>query len=94
MRTHKFLRHPIKFAVVDSSATPDCSTKLTIKATGRIFVGVRSKDASELQNDKKIEVTDKKVFLPCHFKEHLQVELKTADDHLMFGLLIMIKPLP
>ena len=37
-----FLRHPIKFAVVDSSTTPDCTTKLTIKATGRIFVGAWS----------------------------------------------------
>ena len=57
----QLLRHPIKFAIVDSSATPDCRTKLTIKATGR--VGVRSKYASELQNDKKIELTDKEVFL-------------------------------
>ena len=65
------------------------TTKLTIKATGRIFVGVRSNYASELQNDKKIELTDKEVFLPCH----LHVKLKTADDYLIFGLLIMIKQL-
>ena len=71
---------------------PLTTTKLTIKATGRIFVGVRSKHASELQNDKKIELPDKEVFLPCQFKEHLHVKLKTADNHLMFGLLIMIKP--
>ena len=56
----ELLRHPIK-AIVDSSATPDCRTKLTIEATGN--VGVRSKHASELQNDKKIDLTDKEVFL-------------------------------
>ena len=49
----QLLRHPLKFAIVDSSATPDSGTKLTIKATGRVFVGVRSKHVSELQNDKK-----------------------------------------
>ena len=59
----QLLRHPFKFAIVDSSATPDCRTKLAIEATGRVFVGVRSKHASELQNDKKIELTDKEVFL-------------------------------
>ena len=55
----QLLRHPIKFAIVDSGATPDCRT--TIKATGRVFVGVRSKHTSELRNDKKIELTDKEV---------------------------------
>ena len=60
----QLLRHPIKFSIVDSSATPYCRTKLTIKATGKVFVGLRSKHASELQNDKKIELTDKEeVFL-------------------------------
>ena len=49
----QFLRHPIKFAIVDPSTAPDCTTKLTIKATGRIFAGAWSKHASELQNDKK-----------------------------------------
>ena len=49
----QLLRHPFKFAIFDSSATPDSGTKLTIKATGRVFVGVRSKHAFELQNDKK-----------------------------------------
>ena len=49
----QFLRHPIKFA--DSSTIPDCITKLTFEATGRIFVGAWSKHAPELQNDKKME---------------------------------------
>ena len=46
-------RHPIKFAVVDPSTAPDCTTKLTIKATGSIFKGTQSKHAFELQNDRK-----------------------------------------
>ena len=49
----QFLRHPIKFAIVDPSTAPDCTTKLTIKATERIFVGARSNHAFELHNDKK-----------------------------------------
>ena len=49
----QFLRHPIKFAIVDPSTTPDCTTKLTIEARGRICVGARYKHASELENDKK-----------------------------------------
>ena len=49
----QLLRHPIKFSVVDPSTAPDNKTKLTIKATGRIFVGPRSKHAFELQHDRK-----------------------------------------
>ena len=49
----QFLLHPIKFAIVDSSTTPDCKTKLTIKATGKIFAGARSKHAFELQHDRE-----------------------------------------
>ena len=49
----QFLRHPVKFAIVDRSTAPDSITKLTIKTTGRIFVGAQSKHAFELQNDKK-----------------------------------------
>ena len=49
----QFLRHPIKFAIVDPSTAPDFKTKLTIKATGRIFVGARSKHAFELRHDRK-----------------------------------------
>ena len=63
----QLLRHPIKFAIVDSSATPTVQLDRLLKPQERIFVGVRSKPASELQNDKKIELTDKEVFLPCHF---------------------------
>ena len=47
----QFLQHPIKFAIVDPSTASHCTTKLTIKATGRIFLGARSKHALELQND-------------------------------------------
>ena len=47
------LRHPIKFAIVDPSTAPDCKTKLTIKATGRIFVDAPSKHAFELQHGRK-----------------------------------------
>ena len=49
----QFLRHPVKFAIIAPSAAPDCKTKLTIKATGRIFVGARSKHAFELQHDRQ-----------------------------------------
>ena len=35
----QFLRYRIKFATFDPSTAPDCKTKLTIKATGRIFLG-------------------------------------------------------
>ena len=70
----QLLRHPIKFALVDSSKTPEYTTKLAVKATGRISVGAWSKHAIELQNDKKIELNDKEVFLPCHFQEHLHVK--------------------
>ena len=64
----QFLRHSIKFTIVDPSTAPDCTTKLTIKATGRIFAGARSKHAYELQNDKKeVFLIDKEVFLLCHF---------------------------
>ena len=45
--------HPIKFAIADSSTTPE--VRLTIDATGRIFVGAHFMHASELQNDTKTE---------------------------------------
>ena len=65
----QFLRHPIKFAIVDSSTINDYTNKLTIKATGRIFVGARCKHASELQNDKKIQsLLTKKYFYLVSFK--------------------------
>ena len=61
----QFLRHPIKFAIVDSSTTPDCTTKLT----GRIFVIAWSKHTSELQNDKKMEsLLTKKYFYLVTFR--------------------------
>ena len=43
--------------------TPDCTTKLAIKATRTIFVGTWSKHASELQNDKQTELTDRGIFI-------------------------------
>ena len=47
------LQHPIKFGIVVPSTALDCTTKLTIKATGRIFGGAWSKHAFELQNERK-----------------------------------------
>ena len=47
----QFLQHPIKFAIVDPSKASDCTTKVSIEATGRIFVGARSKHAFKSQND-------------------------------------------
>ena len=89
----QLLQHSIKFAVVDSSTTTDCTTELTIKATGRIFIGAWFKHAPELQNDKKIaSLLTKKYFYLVTFTAFSMVKLKTADDHLMFGLLI--RPLP
>ena len=70
----QLLRYSYKFALVDSSTTPECTTELTIKATGRISVGTWSKHATELQNDKKIELNDKQAFIPYHFQEHLYVK--------------------
>ena len=70
----QFLRHPIKFAILDSSTTPDCTTKLTIKATGSIFVGALSKHAFKLQNDKKID-TQRRISA-LSLSEHLHVNWK------------------
>ena len=53
MRTHSSYDTPIKFAIVDPSTAPDCTTKLTIEARGGICAGARYKHASELENDKK-----------------------------------------
>ena len=67
------LRHPIKFTIVDPS-----TAKLTIKATGRIFAGARSKHSFELQNDKKkYFLLTKKYFYLVTFGAF------TANDYLM-----------
>ena len=66
----QFLRQPIKFAIVDPSTAPDYTTKLTIKATERIFVGAQSKQAFELQNDREkyFLLTKKMYFCLITFK--------------------------
>ena len=79
----QFLQHPIKFTIVDPSTASDCTTKLTTKATGRIFADARFKHAFELQNDKKkYFLLTKKYFYLITFRAF------TANDHLMFGLSI------